>query len=470
MIKGKRITRFFRALSFAFATTLLLTQCADNDILEDEVELTEDLKTSATSTTGCGCTYTVPSNKNLIDGRVLGIKPGAVICLSASNTYKNLNFQNIVGTAAAPVIIKNCGGTAVLNATGMSYGLKFGNSKYFRVTGGNTPGVYGIKVQAGHINTTFEALTTDFEVDHIESASAGFSGIMAKTDPTCDAATNRGNFTMRNVKIHDNYIHDCAGEGLYIGNSFYKAGVKTSCGVKYPHEIHDLKVYNNRIRNSGWEAIQVGCATMGAEVFNNTIENYGKKNAAAQNNGVQLGEGTGGKFYGNFIKSGPGNGLIVLGLADNLIYNNIIVSAGSNAIFCDDRVTKGTGYKLLNNTLINPKQDGIRIYAEYLTHVIQNNIIVNPGSYTTYSYPRTSHDAYVYKISSKMTLQMSNNYLTRTIGNVKFANYTADNYRLVSGSPAIDKGKNIAVYGIAKDFYQDLRLQLNAYDIGASEY
>jgi hypothetical protein len=465
-----KITNLFRSIAFVFSTTFLLTYCSDDAILEDESELTEDMITSAKSTTGCGCTYTVPSNKNLIDGRVLGIKPGAVICLSAANSYKNINFQNIVGTSTAPITIKNCGGTAVLNATGMSYGIKFGKSKYFRLTGGGSDGVYGIKIQSGHINLSLEALTTNFEVDHIEATSAGFAGIMAKTDPTCDAATVRGKFTMSNVSIHDNYVHDCAGEGLYIGNSFYKNGVSTSCGTRYPHEIHYLKVYNNKVKNSGWEGIQVGCATVGAQIYDNSVEYYGKKNAAAQNNGVQLGEGTGGKFYGNFIKSGPGNGLIVLGLADNIIHNNIIVNAGTNAIFCDDRVTTGSGFKFLNNTLINPKKDGIRIYAEYLANVVCNNIIVNPGSYTTYSYPRTSQDSYVYKISTKVKLEMSNNYFTRTITNLKFVGSTSDNYRLTSSSPAVNKGKNISTYAITKDYYDDLRLQLGTYDIGASEY
>jgi hypothetical protein len=468
-MKLSNLKYLIKKLFLSATITLTLTQCADDNILQDEIELDQDLKTSAKST-GCGCTYTVPSNKNLVDGQVLGIKPGAVICLSASNFYKNVNFQNIVGTATAPITIKNCGGTVVLNATGMSYGVKFGKSKYFRFTGGSTEGVYGIKIQSGHINLSAEALSTNFEIDHIEATSAGFAGIMAKTDPTCDNATIRGNFTMRNVSIHDNYVHDCAGEGLYIGNSFYKAGVSTSCGRRYPHEIHYLKLFNNKIRNSGWEGIQVGCATIGAQIYDNSVVGYGRKNAAAQNNGVQLGEGTGGKFYSNFIKTGPGNGLIVLGLADNTIYNNIIVDAGSNAIFCDDRVTTGTGFKFLNNTLINPKQDGIRIYAEYLTSVIYNNIIVNPGSYSTYTYPRSSHEAYVYKLSDKVNLQMSNNYFTRTISNLKFAAYTSDNYKLTSASPAIDKGKNISTYAITKDFYKDLRLQLSAYDIGASEY
>lgn len=469
MMYREKTVQFFKALAFAITATLLLSKCSSDDILDEEAQLTEDLKTSAASTT-CGCTYTIPSNKNLIDGKVLGIKPGAVICLKAGTTYKNLNFQNIVGTASAPVTIKNCGGTVVLNATGMSYGMKFGKSKYFRLTGGNTRGIYGIKVQGGHINMSFEALTTNFEVDHVEGTSAGFAGIMAKTDPTCDAATVRGNFTMRNVSIHDNYIHDCAGEGLYIGNSFYKNGVSTSCGRKYPHEIHYLKVYNNRVRNSGWEGIQVGCATVGAEIYGNTVEYYGKKNAAAQNNGVQLGEGTGGKFYGNFIKSGPGNGLIILGLADNVVHNNIIVNAGASAIFCDDRVSTGTGFKFINNTLINPKQDGIRIYAEYLKNVILNNIIVNPGSYTTYSYPRTANDSYVYKLSTKVNVEMANNYFTRSITALKFVGYSSDNYKLTSTSPAVNKGKSISTYGIARDFYNDIRLQLGSYDIGASEY
>jgi hypothetical protein len=146
------------------------------------------------------------------------------------------------------------------------------------------------------------------------------------------------------------------------------------------------------------------------------------------------------------------------------------VSAGASAIFCDDRVSTGTGFKFLNNTLINPKQDGIRIYAEYLKNVVVNNIVVNPGSYSTYTYPRTGNDAYVYKISSKVNLEIGNNYFTRSISALKFVGYSSDNYKLTSASPAVNKGKNISTYGISKDFYKDLRLQLGYYDIGASEY
>ncbi len=56
--------------------------------------------------------------------------------------------------------------------------------------------------------------------------------------------------------------------------------------------------------------------------------------------------------------------MIVLGYGDNVIFNNIIIDAGKNAIFCDERYTKGDGFKFINNTIINPGMDGILIYAD----------------------------------------------------------------------------------------------------------
>ena len=471
MLEFKSNSVFFKNVIVAIACCFLLMQCSDDEILENVVE-TEDSVTRAAATSSCNCTYTVPANTNTVDGKILNLKPGAVICLNAGTSYKNLQFKNIIGTSSAPIVIKNCGGTASIVATGLSYAVKFVGSKYFRFTGGNVASSHGIKINGGHIGVSLEALTTNFEVDHIEVGNSGFAGIMAKTDPTCDNATIRGNFVMTNVSFHDNYVYGSGGEGFYIGNSFYGSGMNTSCGNRLPHDIHYLKLFNNKVKNAGWEAIQVGCATRGAQIFGNYVENAGTKNVAPQNNGIQLGEGTGGVFYNNFIKGTTGNGLIVLGLGDNLIHDNIIVNAGGSGVFCDNRVTTGTGFKFVNNTIVNPKHDGIRIYADVtsLSNVIINNIIVNPGSYSTYSYPRTGNDAYVYKLSSNVKLLLANNYFTRSITNVKFYNAGAYNYKLTSASPAVNKGKSISSYNIAKDYYKQLRLKGSAYDIGASEY
>jgi hypothetical protein len=471
MIKPNNFFNFVKSLLFSLVVLGFFSRCADDQIVTEQAEQLEDPATSAMSTSTCGCTYTVPATKQTIDGKALNIKPGSVICLTAGVKYRNILFKNIIGTAAAPITIKNCGGTANLVATGLSYAMKMYNSKFFKITGGSVSKSYGIKITSGHIGLQVDYLSTNFEIDHVEILNSGFAGVMAKTDPSCDNATIRANFTMRDVSIHDNYVHDVGGEGFYVGNSMWEKGMNTACGVRLPHEIHNVKIFNNIVRNSGWEGVQLGSAPVGAQVFGNIIENYGLANKSGQNNGMQIGAGTGGTCYNNFIKNGKGNGLIMMGLGNNISHNNVIVNAGAHGVFCDERGSTGPGFQFINNTIINPRLDGIRLYSEKLpANVVINNIIVNPGSYSTYSYPRTGNDAYVYKISKTMGVTVANNYFTRSITAPKFVNAGAFNYRLASGSPAVNKGKSISAYNIAKDYYQVARLKGSAYDIGASEY
>lgn len=450
---------------------LTLVQCSEDTLVTPEPF--EDVTISATSTTGCTeCTYTVPSSAytQSIDGTKLGLKPGAVICLKAGNTYKNIVFKNLVGTADNPIIIRNCGGTATLNGTGKPYTMKTETSKFIRVDGG-TGTTYGIKLYGGHVGLTLEKLTTDVEVHNIEVYNVGFAGIMAKTDPTCDNATIRGNFVMRNVVLHDNYIHDTKGEGFYVGHSFYEKGVTLSCGVRLPHVIDGVKIYNNKVVRPGWDGIQVGCALNGAYVYNNTIENYGYLNVAYQQTGIQFSEGTKGFAYGNLIKNGTGIGINVIGYGDSFVHDNIIIGAGTFGIFCDERTQVNlAGFKIVNNTIVNPKQDGIRMYNDYVPGVVYNNIIVNPGNFTKYTYPRTGMDAYVYKLTRTIPLTVANNMFTRDINYPKFAAVSSNNYRLTSSSPALNKGKDISTFEIPIDYYKISRLKGTAYDIGASEY
>ena len=449
---------------------LLLVRCSNPEIITPASDLTLSA-TSIAANDGCSsCTYVVPANTTLVDGLQLGLQPGSVIGLSSTIAYGKLLFRNIVGTVENPIIIKNCDGTAIVDGTGLAYSIKTEYSKYFRITGGDANNSYGIKVTAGHIGISLDKLSTNFEVDHVEVQNVGFAGIMAKTDPTCDDATIRGNFLMKNVNIHHNYVHDTGGEGFYVGNSMWD-GANTSCGPRLPHEIHNLRIWSNIVKNSGWDGIQVGCASRGARIYNNSIENYGMLNIAGQRNGMQLGGGTGGYCYGNLLNQGTGNGLIVLGLGDNIIYNNIIVDAGESGIFCDERNTPGPGFQFINNTIINPKHDGIRIFAELVPmNVIKNNIIVNPGNYSLYTYPRLPEDAFICKLSNDVRIDMATNYFTTSIDSAQFTDAAGLNYRLTSTSPVIDQGTDISTYNINIDYYKRGRLKGNGYDIGASEY
>ncbi len=448
-----------------------LTQCTEEETLLQpvpEVASTTptELDSAAIDSVSAEFVYVVPADARTIDGEALALKPGTRIVLDAATTYGSLRFINIVGTADAPIVITNSGGTATINAEGRSYAMKFRESRHFRVTGGDVDGTYGIRIDGGHLGMSLEYLSTDFEVDHVELYNIGFAGVMAKTDPSCDDATIHGNFTMENVSIHDNYVHETGGEGFYIGNSKYEKGMETPCGVRFPHEIHNVKVYNNVVKNSGWEGIQVGSATQGAEVFNNKVENYGLANKHGQNNGIQIGGGTGGNFYNNIIINGKGNGLIMMGLGDNIVYNNIIVDAGENGIFCDERRSNGPGYQFINNTIINPAKDGIRLYSEEVPrNVVKNNIIINPGS--TYA---DDQQAFVFQQSADVTVEASNNYFSRDINSARFADARNYNFRLTTGSPAIDAGANIDPYGISEDYYGGNRRKGAAYDVGAAEF
>lgn len=466
--------RTLRVLSSCLSIVLAGIGVSCNDDLQVESSTSDAANAStaisATAVMDCSsCTYVVPATATIVDGTTLKFAPGSVICLNAAVKYGSLTFRNIIGTAANPITIKNCGGVAVVDGTGKGHAIRTENSKYFRITGGSeTP--YGIKLTGGNMGLILERFSTDFEIDRLEVYSVGFAGIMAKTEPTCDDATVRGNFTMRNVSFHHNYVHDTGGEGFYIGHSFYVQGKTLSCGVRYPHDIENLKIFNNTVRNSGWEAIQVGSAPKGSMVFNNKIENYGVANETYQNNGVQFGGGAPGTFFANYINGGKGAGLMIVGNAENFVHDNVFVNCGTMAIFVDEREARGTGFKIINNTIVNPGTDGIRLYSEYVPNVVKNNIIVNPGNFTFYTYPRTSADSYMYLLNKAVPLEAGNNLFTTDIASAKFVNASLYNYRLAAGSPAIDKGADIAAYKITTDFSKMPRLKGTGYDIGACEF
>lgn len=437
------------------------------------------LTTATTSATIAGavscadCKYVVPPGLYTIDGAKLGLKPGDVIGIDGSKTYTTpLNFVNIVGSETAPIIIRNCGGTQanIAVASTASFAVKFTYSKYFRITGGSVDGQYGIKISGGTLGISADILSTNFEIDHVEVSNTGFAGIMAKTNPSCDSRTWRGNFTLTDAFFHHNYVHDTGGEGFYVGNSFYANGESTSCGVLLPGQLKNIKIYNNKVVNSGYESIQLGCAISGAEIHDNQIENYGTKNVNVQNNGIQIGEGTGGLCYNNHIKNGVGTGagIILLGLGDNVVFNNIILNSKGYGIFADSRYTPGPGFKILNNDIINPALEGIRLYAagSQYHHYVMNNLIANVGNYATMG----ATNAYVHPLNSSVVATVSNNWNTQATLLANYLQYGSFSTQILVNCMLVDRGSNVSSYGVTKDFNNGGRPLGLGYDIGAVEY
>ncbi|RYU91493.1 right-handed parallel beta-helix repeat-containing protein [Mucilaginibacter terrigena] len=440
-----------KPVSTVTAQSPAVTTGEDEDIAADERQTVMDVSDPD---------YIVQPSQWYVDGT--NIAPGSVVCIPAG-TRGALLLKNFKGTADEPIIIVNKGGRVTFSTSiTASYGFKTQNCQFFKILGTGAAGVkYGFDVNGGNIGMTMDDLSSDFEIANVEVRNSGFAGIMAKTDPSCDVATQRGRFTMRNIIIHKNYIHKTGGEGIYIGNSFYAEGITLACGRVLPHDIKTVKVYSNIIDSTGCEGIQVGSVISGCKVFNNTVKSPGLSPfASGQNNGIQIGEGSGGKCYNNMVKDAPGNGIIVLGLGDNLVYNNYIINAGAHGIFADSRYTPGPNFQFVNNTIISPGQDGIKLNSTIIPmNTVINNVIIDPGSGIA-----------IHTMNSSVKLTAANNYISNDINTCGFVNYSADNYHLLSSSPLINAGVNVLSYGIVNDFFNTLRPAADDFDIGAAEY
>jgi hypothetical protein len=407
-----------------------------------------------------GATYTVQPSEWMVDGT--NIAAGTIVYIPAGQRGALL-LKNFKGTAAAPIIVVNKGGKVIFStATTASYAFKTQNCQYFKVLGNGVATIkFGFDVNGGNIGMTMDDLSTDFEIANVEVRNSGFAGIMAKTDPSCDPATWRGHFTMKNVIIRDNYVHKTGGEGLYIGNSFYADGVSISCGTVLPHDVVNAKIYRNLTDFTGSEGIQVGSATSGCEIYGNLVKTPGiSPFSAYQDNGIQIGEGTGGKCYNNQIRNAPGNGIIVLGLGDNLVFNNYIINSKSYGIFADSRYTPGPHFQFINNTIVASVLGGIKLNSETIPmNTVINNVIIQSNAGLA-----------IIRKSTSVKLTASNNYVNANVTTCKFVNYAIGDFHLLSSSPLINKGANVLSYGVSFDYYGIKRPNGTAFDIGATEY
>jgi len=419
-----------------------------------------------------GCTFTISTSATewQFDGAAKGVKPGDRICF-AGGTRTGILLKNIHGTAAQPVIISNQSNSSVTISAPSSYGnaVEVDNVTYVRFTGSNNPSIkYGIEITGGQMGINFQQLSSDFELDHINVHNTGCVGIVAKTDPTCDASTWKGNFTMKNTSFHDNLISDTGCEGFYIGNSHYDTGVGKTCNgtnlTVYEHDVVNVQVFNNTLKNIGNDGIQIGSAISGAVVHHNTVTNYGALNNYGHTNGFQAGGGTTqAKVYDNIIDTGNGYCFWDSG-GGGMYYNNIARNGLLGGFSLIDYAGNyaPTGFVVANNTIVNCPQFDIIMYSEGPpTSRIANNIFVTnvASGYTYIKYNSST--------AQSKTLE-SNNLKTNNIASVKFANAGAMDYHLLAGSPAIGAGINLSSLGITLDL--DNLLRPTTPDQGAYQY
>ncbi|WP_304516348.1 alpha/beta fold hydrolase [Cohnella sp. CFH 77786] len=422
------------------------------------------------------CDITIPLNAATdYDGDTLNAQPGDTVCIAAGQRGR-LKFTDFEGTAARPITFINYGGKVEINHS--KHALIFLNSKYFRVTGTGDPAyTYGIKVNShtnGESAVVVGSFSTNYELDHIEASatSGGFAGFLLKTETTCDVATQQGHFTQYDTRVHHNYIHDVGGEGIYAGMSYYLGDTRFNCdGVGgndtiYPHTLEGVRIYDNLVTDSGREGIQIGSATDDVEVYDNQVLRYGLNNVTYQDKAIEINPGTRGKFYNNLVKQGTGIGIHNQGLPGTQIFNNIVVDAGGDGIFSQDQLRPGDpnnttdGMHFWNNTIINSGGDGIEVRNQLAgPGSVYNNLIVDTslGSSTYIRYDGTG------------TWNSDDNLTYSSLATPQFVDAAGGNYRLQSGSPAVDPGTDLSGQGATFDFDGVSRPQGLGFDVGAFE-
>jgi len=419
------------------------------------------------------------------------VGPGDTIFFLAGNR-NFLLIKNFQGAEGNPIVFINSGGEVIID-TDHYFGISIQNCRYIKFTGtGDPKQTYGFQVKrvANGSGMGIGDKSSDFEIDHISIENCSIGGIYAKTEPDCNLTAVRGTFTQYNTSIHDNYIANAGNEGLYVGSTKY-LGQTVQCDgqniLLLPGLLDGVKVYNNIIKYSGWDGIQVSSASKNCQIYNNTILYDSQDEQVSQMSGIIIGGGSKCDCYNNFIAEGKGDGIESHGLGGYRIFNNIIINAGrsfmpndltqmKHGIFVSDvSAQNDSSFYILHNDIINPKSDGIRFSSiKSKNNLIASNVIINPGNFDFYEYGNTrfkGNDSYLMFPDLKSKVIIKNNFLNRNIAAAGFVSpiqEKASDFNLSSKSALINSADPESK--VAFDFSGQPRPIGQFADIGAWEY
>jgi hypothetical protein len=309
----------------------------------------------------CDCDVTIELDVGVFDGSA--VQPGQTVCVRGG-PREYLRLQKLDGAEGQPIVVRNCEGVVDISNDDRGYALTVDDSRHVHVTGTGEDGVpYGFRARAARTGPDYSGmsvsvgdLSTDIELDHVEAYEAGFAGINWKTEPRCDGSANLDTFVMFNSKIHDNYVHDTGGEGLYFGSTGYGGRVYTCDGDEvtlYPHEHHGADIHDNIFENTGWDGAQIGVTPVDCAFHHNLIHNVGLGGELYQQQGLQIGGASSCEVYSNVLMDGPTNGIFILGADDTLVYNNLVIDFGDAGIYANDQDQPlDARFRFAHNTII----------------------------------------------------------------------------------------------------------------------
>jgi hypothetical protein len=411
----------------------------------------------------CGCDRVIEPGVTNVDGEALGLAPGDVVCVMAGR-YEGLRFRAIRGSDVAPVIIVNCGGVVDVRAPPGEGALVVDDaSSHFRLTGAGDPSSeYGFRLSAPArvpepgVGLALVGRSTDYEVDHVELAGTGGTGIVAHTDPVCDSSADQHVFVQRDVRLHHLFIHDTGGEGLRAGSSQW-AGHTLICAagrvLHQPHFLDGLEIDHVRVERSSGSGIGIGMARSACSVHDDVVTQVGTAGGPESSHALDIGTYSRCDVRRNTFVGGPASGVFVVGGEGTTIGDNVVADFGERAVHADlSPSVPSASYRVAHNTLVDFGASAIDVRGEGVTSDVWNNLVVGAPSDV--------------QVASGVAVSLEGNTFVARASDADF--YGPRDYRLRASSPARGAGIDHAAEGFVLD--RAGRVRASPPSAGAYEY
>ena len=204
------------------------------------------------------------------------------------------------------------------------------------------------------------------------------------------------------ILIEDNYIHDVALEGMYVGANYGDGDLP----------VRNVEIRNNRVEDIGFDGINTKSMWAGDNrIHHNIVRRAGKNSArssdSSQYSGIKNNAGTV-KIYNNWVESTGQHGIQSWthqgprasegkGPFEAEIWNNVIVGAGELwRSFMGDSFGISVGAQagtekpipsIYNNTIVDSRRSAISVTRDAAAGVVRDNIAAGTGSNPVISVP-----------------------------------------------------------------------------------
>jgi hypothetical protein len=332
---------------------------------------------------------------------------GDTIFIESSRT-EAIKFSELVGEENNPIVVVNLGGQVRIEDPDGWSAIEFVDCKYIKITGsGNSCYKYGFYLSASSCGLAFSGLSTDCEAGFLKISHGGFFGIMAKKDYDGDPPDPIPVF--KNLVIHDCFVENVS-EGMYLGET-------KSPGMEFKH----VRVFNNIVRNTKRECIQIANMVDDVKVYNNTLLNGGLDDIDQQGSILQVGDNTTATVSNNIMIGASSYGIACYGMGNLYFENNFIRSC--YGMFIDNRKYS------LTDSIIKISEN----YFSDITHpdneVIRN---MNTENYLVIEYNiyDDSNALFYRNYSTSYSNYHLNENSVQPISNVLFTNANENDYSL----------------------------------------